>query len=478
MIDMKDKLNKKLLFMLIGVIITLIIVLGLIFLIPRFHVKQLDASVILSVNSKYKDTSSVCYGNFIRCKKIKPIIKGKINENKLGEYDLTYKFKYNRNTLTKNIKVKVIDNIKPQITVEESEYYYCPNKKVYNYKVVATDNYDGDITNKVNVSASNNKITYWVNDSSNNIEKVTLSATEKDNDKPEIKLNGDNVKYILLNKEYIDEGATAIDFCDGDLTDKIIVDGVVDTSKKGEYTLTYRVSDSSSNEAIIKRKIYVYDKNNYVTPGGKSIYLTFDDGPSRYTNYLLDVLAKYNVKATFFVTDQGLTKGYDNVIKRAYDEGHTIALHSASHNYAYIYTNLDNYFNDLYAIQNKVKNITGYAPTIVRLPGGSSNTVSKNYDGGQRIMTQITNALTAREFRYFDWNVASGDTDGITTASGVASNVINALGNNSTYVVLQHDIKGYSVDAVEEIIKYALANGYTFRPLTMESPNVHHGLNN
>lgn len=475
---MKDNSNKKILFILIGVTITLNIVLGLIFLIPRFHIKQLDVNIILSVNNKYKDTSNVCYGNFIKCKKIKPKIKGKINEDKLGEYELTYQFKYNRNTLNKKIKVEVIDDIKPQIEVEKSEYFYCPNKKVYDYKVVATDNYDGDITNKLKVSASNNKIVYWVSDSSNNIEKITLNAIEKDADKPEIKLNGDSVKYILLNNEYTDEGATAMDFCDGDLTNKIMVDGIVDTSKKGEYTLTYRVSDSSGNEAIVKRKIYVYDKNNYVTPGGKSIYLTFDDGPSKYTNSLLDVLAKYNVKATFFVTDQGLTKGYDAVIKRAYDEGHTIALHSSSHNYAYIYTNLDNYFNDLYAIQNKVKNITGYTPTIVRLPGGSSNTVSENYDGGQRIMTQITNALTARGFRYFDWNVASGDTDGITTASGVASNVINALGNNSTYVVLQHDIKSYSVDAVEEIIKYGLANGYTFRPLTMESPNVHHGLNN
>lgn len=475
---MKDNSNKKILFILIGVTITLNIILGLIFLIPRFHIKQLDVNIILSVNNKYKDTSNVCYGNFIKCKKIKPEIKGKINEDKLGEYELAYQFKNNRNILNKKIKVKVIDDVKPQIEVEKSEYFYCPNKKVYDYKVVATDNYDGDITDKVRVSASNNKIVYWVSDSSNNIEKITLNAIEKDADKPEIKLNGDSVKYILLNKEYTDEGATAIDFCDGDLTNKIMVDGIVDTSKKGEYTLTYRVSDSSGNEAIVKRKIHVYDKNNYVTPGGKSIYLTFDDGPSKYTNYLLDVLAKYNVKATFFVTDQGLTKGYDDVIKRVYDEGHTIALHSSSHNYAYIYTNLDNYFNDLYAIQNKVKNITGYTPTIVRLPGGSSNTVSENYDGGQRIMTQITNALTARGFRYFDWNVASGDTDGITTASGVASNVINALGNNSTYVVLQHDIKGYSVDAVEEIIKYGLANGYTFRPLTMESPNVHHGLNN
>lgn len=475
---MKDRINKKIIFILIGTIILLFIIIGILCIIPRFHIKKFNSNITLTVGNKYQETSDVCYGNFIKCKKIKPEIKGTIDINTLGEYELTYTFKHNNKDLIKEMKITVIDDIKPVIEIENKEYFYCPNKKVYNYNVVATDNYDGDITDKINVKASNNKITYWVSDSSNNIGKITVNATEKDNDKPEIKLNGDAAEYVLLNKEYIDDGATAFDFCDGTLTDKITVYGNVDTSKIGEYVLTYKVSDTSGNENMVMRKVYVYDKNNYITPSGKSIYLTFDDGPSRYTNDLLDVLAEYNVKATFFVTDQGLTKGYDDVIKRAYDEGHTIAIHSATHNYSYIYSSVDNYFNDLYTIQNKVKNITGYAPTIVRLPGGSSNTVSKRYDGGSKIMTQITNSLTARGFRYFDWNVASGDTDGLTSSEEVANRVINSLGNGSTYVVLQHDIKKYSIDAVSEIIKYGLSHGYTFRPLTMESPNVHHGLNN
>ena len=118
---------------------------------------------------------------------------------------------------------------------------------------------------------------------------------------------------------------------------------------------------------------------------------------------------------------------------------------------------------------NDIQQFSGYKVT------GQKNT---NYD---TIIDQIKGVKhQTPKSTYPELVVAlqQGDTDGITTASGVASNVIKALGNNSTYVVLQHDIKGYSVDAVEEIIKYGLANGYTFRPLTMESPNVHHGLNN
>src|SRR5699024_7028919 len=108
---------------------------------------------------------------------------------------------------------------------------------------------------------------------------------------------------------------------------------------------------SNQNEATVTRHVYVYESSDYPSLNGKNIYLTFDDGPSKYTNKLLDVLKKYNVKATFFVTDQGLTKGYDDVIKRAYDEGHTIGLHSSTHNYGYIYSSVNSYFDDLYAIQ-------------------------------------------------------------------------------------------------------------------------------
>ena len=195
-----------------------------------------------------------------------------------------------------------------------------------------------------------------------------------------------------------------------------------------------------------------------------------------YTNKLLDILRKYDVKATFFVTDQ--PSRYDSCIKRAYDEGHTIAMHSATHNYKYIYSSTDNYFKDLERIQNKIKRITGETTYMLRFPGGSSNTVSRNYDKGTKIMSKLTKMVVARGYRYFDWNVSSGDAGNTTKTSKVYSNVVNSLGNGKTYIVLQHDSKGYSVNAVEDIIKYGLSRGYNFRPLTMNSPTIHHGVNN
>ena len=207
---------------------------------------------------------------------------------------------------------------------------------------------------------------------------------------------------------------------------------------------------------------------------GGTIYLTFDDGPGAYTARLLDILAKYNVKATFFVTNAG----DDSMILREYNEGHAVGLHTASHNYSYIYASIDNFFDDLYAVQDRVERITGYKSYLMRFPGGSSNTVSARYDGGTRIMSALVNEVEGRGFTYFDWNITSGDAGGTTTADGVYRNVVNNLKDGGNSVVLQHDIKGFSVDAVERIIQFGLANGFTFRKLDENSFTAHHGVNN
>ena len=120
---------------------------------------------------------------------------------------------------------------------------------------------------------------------------------------------------------------------------------------------------------------------------GSTIYLTFDDGPSLdITPKILDLLKKHNIKATFFVINRNSNTDY--LIKRAYNEGHTIGLHTSSHNYSKIYANETAYFNDLANIENKVIKITGTSSKIIRFPGGSSNTVSRNYNKG--IMTRLT----------------------------------------------------------------------------------------
>ena len=206
-----------------------------------------------------------------------------------------------------------------------------------------------------------------------------------------------------------------------------------------------------------------------VNPGNKVVYLTFDDGPSRYTSRVLDILDKYGVKATFFVTNQ--FPAYQYMIGETYRRGHTIALHTYTHNYATVYASEDAYYHDLSMINDICVRQTGVAPNIVRFPGGTSNTVSKRYCKG--IMSTLANSISYHGYYYCDWNVSSGDAGGAKTRAAVANNVISGIKRHSVSVVLQHDITSHSVEAVDDIIFWGLSNGYTFLPMSETTPMVH-----
>ena len=208
-----------------------------------------------------------------------------------------------------------------------------------------------------------------------------------------------------------------------------------------------------------------------VDPGDKIIYLTFDDGPGPYTEQLLDVLDAYNVKATFFVVDTA----YSDLIAEEFARGHSIGIHTATHNYDLIYSSEEAYFADLQHMQDLIVELTGQRTTLVRFPGGSSNTVSKFNPG---IMTTLAADLTDMGYQYFDWNVSSGDAGETTSTQKVFENVINGVQWQNVSIVLQHDIKDFSVDAVEKIILWGLNNGYTFLPLDSTSPTSHHRIAN
>lgn len=306
-----------------------------------------------------------------------------------------------------------------------------------------------------------------------------IKVEVRDKKAPEITLNGDAEMTVEAGSEFSDPGYTATDNCDGDITDSVKVSGdKVDKDKAGKYTVTYEVSDSSGNKATATRVVSVYDPAataDTVNPGNKIIYLTFDDGPGKYTQGLLDVLDKYNVKATFFVTNTH--PDYQNMIAEEAKRGHTVAIHSASHKYNQIYTSEQAFFDDLEQMNSIIKAQTGNDASIIRFPGGSSNTVSKDYCPG--IMTQLVNDVTARGLLYCDWNVSSGDANSkpISTEQ-VVQNVISGVQSHNVSVVLQHDIKDFSVNAVEQIIQWGQANGYTFLPLTTSSPMSHHRVNN
>ena len=255
-----------------------------------------------------------------------------------------------------------------------------------------------------------------------------------------------------------------------------VVTDEVEKMQKEIDKLTQKEEQLKQQEAALKE-----EKAKKETPpqppvvtGNRVVYLTFDDGPSPRTSEILDILKKYNVKATFFVTNQN--SQYDYLIKRAYDEGHTIGLHTSSHNYHEIYGSEDAYFADLQAIQDKVYNITGYRSTIIRFPGGSSNTVSRFNPG---IMTRLTQLVEERGFYYHDWNVDSEDAAGANEERQM-NNVMTYSPKHEVVNLLMHDSgnKYATVNSLEAKIKYYLDNGYSIEPITPSSPCVHHGVNN
>lgn len=213
------------------------------------------------------------------------------------------------------------------------------------------------------------------------------------------------------------------------------------------------------------------------TSNGKSIaYLTFDDGPSSITHSVLDILKKYNVKATFFVINSG---NYNKAtLQREVNEGHTIGLHAYDHNYAIAYKDDNSYLDGIDKLRAKVKADTGFDSHYIRFPGGSSNTISKRYSKG--IMSRITKTAKQRGYKYYDWNVDDDDAGRARTADDCYNNVIKELRPNRSNIVLMHDFGTNKkiLEALPRIIEYCQKNGYTMLPIDDNTPEIHHGISN
>lgn len=205
--------------------------------------------------------------------------------------------------------------------------------------------------------------------------------------------------------------------------------------------------------------------------GLRRVYLTFDDGPSESTDEILDILAEYNVKATFFVLakdDEESIRRYNRIV----DEGHTLAMHSYTHVYNQIYADIESYKQDVTSLQDFLTEVTGIKPVIYRFPGGSSNTVM-NVD-----VYDCIDFLEEQGITYFDWNVSSGDATGNGyPANIIAENVINGAIKHDESVVLLHDAsnKKATVAALPTIIESFLEmDDVVLLPLTEDSYPVQH----
>ena len=464
------KFSKKEIIIGISIILFISLILIIVLLNP---IKLKKDNIKLNYKTSYKEPGFEAKKYFQDyTKDVK--VEGKVNPKKIGKYKLTYIVKILGITYKKVRIVEVVDDEKPKIILKgDKNTNVCPNKEYEEEGYTVTDNYDKNLKDKVKIKKEKDKIVYTVKDSAGNLGKATRYLTYQDKDKPEITLNGNSTMTIIVGNKYNELSAKATDKCDGDISNEINISGTVNTEKTGTYELIYKVKDKSGNEAETKRTVVVKQVSVYNDGRPGTIYLTFDDGPKDgTTNVILDVLKEEGVKATFFVTNHGP----DYLIKREYNEGHTVALHTATHNYATVYASDQAYYNDLYSVQDRVKRLTGYTSTIIRFPGGSSNTVSRKYSPG--IMTRLTQSVLDKGFKYYDWNISSGDAGGTTTSSGVYNNVIRGLRKDRANMVLMHDIKTYTRDAIRNIIRYGKQAGYTFERITMNTAMIRQGVNN
>lgn len=430
--------------------------------------------VTATIYEEYKDLGfDLSHNNIlISSDKYTFSVSNNVNTQELGEYKVVYDIKYHLRKFHVERIVTVLDDVGPVITanMEKLERDYCTHKDKKELKYEAMDNYDTEL-GEINKEEIDNSIVLSVTDKSGNT--GTLNIPIDYGKKPDnvIKLNGSSTTYVRLNGSYKEQGAAYYDGCGKKLDENVKSSGSVNTKKTGTYTITYTVADGTKKT----RKVVVYKEMPSIVTGsgnGKILYLTFDDGPGPYTGKILSTLAKYNVKATFFVTNQ--FPGYIYQIKNEYNAGHAIAVHTYTHNYN-IYKSVDAYVKDFNKMNDVIEKQTGARSRIFRFPGGSSNTVSRNYAKG--VVKKIANKMTSDGYKYFDWDVSSGDAAGA-GRSKIYSNVVNGAKYCSKCIILMHDIKSTTANELDNILKTLTSKGYRFGTLSTSSPTVHHAIAN
>ncbi|WP_050636011.1 polysaccharide deacetylase [Candidatus Stoquefichus sp. SB1] len=405
-------------------------------------------------------------------------IHSQVNNEKLGEYKIEYV--YRNKTFT--LKIFIDDKIPPQFDTVNTKI--LRNEKVNPESLVKNIQDDSKTIVYFKEDYIFNEVkTYRVivvveDEYENKTEKnAYVLVEERDNEAPTIS-GLDKVTMLIGDEIDLKKGITVQD--DHDKNPKLTIDdSQLNIRKTGEYEVYYHVVDDQGNEETYTRLVEVlsqYDNREAKQDGKKTCYLTFDDGPSSNTAKILKVLDEYHIKATFFVT--GTSPKDFHYIKEAYEKGHTIGLHTYSHDYELIYSSLKNYINDLNKIKDVVYEQTGVYTKFMRFPGGSSNLVSKKYNVG--IMKRLTKKVIDLGYQYYDWTSINGDGEGIKTVNGLKKKAIEEIGDKEDIMFLMHDSSGQdnTVKALPAILDYLIKKGYQFEVIDQYSPTFHHTVQN
>lgn len=450
-----------------------LIIIIFLFLLISFWYNPLvikNREQIVELNHKYSKYSNIDYMVFGDKKDVK--FSGKVDISKIGVYHCKYTV---RGVETK-FDVRVEDKEAPNLVTKSYETNLKEDISVSDFIKSLKDNDKSKVEAKFKKDYNKEKkegeeivTIIAIDKSGNKVEKEAKLLRKLDNEKPKFQDLKDLTLGIGSSFDPLD-GIKVID--NYDKKPKVEVDKKdLNLNKPGVYEIIYKATDRSGNKTEKSRKITVLRKDK---EGHKIVYLTFDDGPSQNTAKVLDILKKNKIHGTFFVT--GTNQRYNYLIKRAYDEGNTIALHSYTHNYS-IYRSEKTYFEDLKNVSDMVEKLIGKKSYYIRFPGGSSNTVSRRYNRG--IMSRLTKEVQNRGYKYYDWNSSSGDASANTVPTRQIIN--NATNYSLDHInILFHDsaAKTTTVEALQSIIDHYKKRGYVFKRITDVSYEPHHGVNN
>ncbi len=267
------------------------------------------------------------------------------------------------------------------------------------------------------------------------------------------------VSLLFKSQKLSDELNTVKALADKSTINPILVDKIESAEQSSQIETPVAESESIDYQ-LDYPDLYATPVAKKLSKGEKKVYLTFDDGPSKQTPKILDVLDEFQVKATFFVVyknDEFSNSMYKEIVNR----GHTIGVHSASHNYNKIYSSVEYYLEDFNKMYLHIYELTGVKIDLFRFPGGSIN--SHNQSTYQPIIAE----MIRRGFTFHDWNVQSGDTTKNVTKELIYNNVVNNVLKRNKSVVLMHDILSEvaTVQALPEIIEEIKREGFSIDKL-------------
>lgn len=222
-----------------------------------------------------------------------------------------------------------------------------------------------------------------------------------------------------------------------------------------------------SIENMNTSKLPVYSENakkamkNIYKTDRKVAYLTFDDGPSQtVTPQILDLLKQENIPVTFFVLGKNV-KANPDLVKREYGEGHYIANHGYSHDYASIYKSIENVINEYNKTETAIQKAIGvkeYQSHLFRFPGGSNGGKYAN------LKEKAKEELHKQNISFIDWNALTSDAAGANTKEKIVKNLKTTVKDKNAVVILMHDAsnKILTYETLPEIIQYLRQQGYSF----------------